>query len=227
MERFPNYVIIEHIDSGNNGHLFQAFDSSTENSLAFKFVPVENLPKDNMEQHAYLNEARKANQITHQSVVTYIDVFPYEDTKTQSEYVVFVCNYIEGRNLNVYMSQPRADINMSFVETFLRTMFELLYELKRRRLQHGDLHAGNVLVATSEFDVYARPTFRVTDFGVRELTGETAHGNDYLHVAEILRQLLEKIQYGDCEGRDRYAYDILRQEFLARHLIETDSSTDH
>ena len=156
----------------------------------------------------------------------HISIFFPTKTETQSEYVVFVCNYIKGHNLNVYMSQPRADINMSFVETFLRTMFELLYELKRRRLQHGDLHAGNVLVATSEFDVYARPTFRVTDFGVRELTGETAHGNDYLHVAEILRQLLEKIQYGDCEGRDRYAYDILRQEFLARHLIETDSSTD-
>lgn len=226
IERFPNYVIKEHIASGNNGHLFRAFDLSTENNLAFKFVPVENLPKDNGEQQLYLNEAKKANQINHQSVVIYIDVFPYEDIRTQSKYVVFVCNYIKGHNLNVYMSQHRADINMPFVETFLRTMFELLYELKRRKFQHGDLHAGNVLVATSEFDVYARPTFRVTDFGVRELTGQTAHGNDYLYVAEILGQLLEKIQYGDCEGRDRYAYDILRQEFLARHLIETDTSTD-
>ena len=105
-------------------------------------------------------------------------------------------------------------------------MFEILYELKQRKLQHGDLHAGNVLVATSEFDIYERPAFRVTDFAVRELTGQTSHTSDYLHVAEILKQLLELIQYSNCEGRDRYAYDILRKEFLARHLIETDTSAD-
>ena len=112
------------------------------------------------------------------------------------------------------------------MEIFLQTMFELLYELKGRNLQHGDLHAGNVIVAIPEFDIHERPAFRVTDFGVRELTGQTSHMSDYLYVAEILKQLLEKIQYSNCEGRDRYVYDILRREFLARHLIETDTTAD-
>ena len=226
IERFPNYVIQEHIASGNNGHLFRAFDPSTENNLAFKVVPVRNLPEDEGEQQVYLNEAKKANQLDHQSVVNYIDVFPYNEPETQIKCVFFVCSFIKGQDLKEYMRQHRTDINLPFVETFLQTMFELLYELEHRKLQHGDLHAGNVLVATPEFSIDDRPTFRITDFGVRELTGQTSHASDYLYVAEILRQLLEQIQYGNCEGRDRYVYDILRLEFLARHLIETDTSAD-
>ena len=203
ISQYTNYVIEEYIASGNNGHLFRAFDPSTESNLAFKVVPVNNLPEDEGEQQVFLNEAKKANQIEHQSVVKYIDVFPYDEPEKKIKCVVFVCNYIKGQNLKDYMRKQRSEINITFVETFLQTMFELLYELKERKLQHGDLHAGNVLVSTPEFDVYQRPTFRVTDFGVRELTGQPSHANDYLHVAETLKQLLEKIAYSNCEGRDR------------------------
>ncbi len=226
IDQFPNYVIEEYIDSGNNGHLFRAFNRSAENNVAFKIVPAKNLPDDEGEQQVYLNEAKKANQLEHPSVVNYIDVFPYDEPKKKIKCVVFVCNYIKGQNLKNYMKKKGSEINIPFVETFLRTMFELLYELKERKLQHGDLHAGNVLVAIPEFDPYERPTFRVTDFGVRELTGQISHVSDYLHVADTLRQLLEKIEYSNYEGRDRYAYEILRREFLGRHLIETDTSAD-
>ena len=226
IDRFPNYVIIEHIDSGNNGHMFRAFDQSTESNLAFKVVPIENLPEDDGEQQAYLNEAKKANLLDHQSVVKYIDVFPYDEPRMQIKCVCFVCSYIKGQNLRDYMRKHKTEIDIPFIETFLRTMFELLYELGQRKFQHGDLHAGNVLVTTPEFDIYGRPTFRVTDFGVRELTGQTPHESDYLYVAEILKKLLGQIQYSNCEGRDRYVYDIIRREFLARHLIETDTIAD-
>ena len=94
MNRFSNYIIQEHVASGNNGHLFRAFDHSTENTLAFKVVPVENLPESDSEQQAYLGEARKANQLDHQSVVQYIDVFPYNDPEMDVRCVIFVCNYI-------------------------------------------------------------------------------------------------------------------------------------
>jgi hypothetical protein len=107
-------------------------------------------------------------------------------------------------------------------------MLEFLYELQQRGEQHGDLHAGNVLVAKSEFDPYNRNQthFRVTDFGVQKLTGSAPHASDYLYTADTLRQLLQCIDYRNCEGRDRYVYNILRHEFLERHLIETDTVAD-
>ena len=218
MERFPNYVIKEHVASGSNGHLFRAFDQSTERNLAFKVVPVQNLPEHDGQQQAYLNEAKKANQLDHQSVVQYIDVFPYNDPAVGVKCVIFVCGYIKGQSLKEYMKGHRKEINIPFVEIFLRTMFELLFELEQRKFHHGDLHAGNVLVAVPEFDVYNRPSFRVTDFGVHEITGQVSHTSDYLYLAAMLKQLLEKIEYPNCEGRDRYVYNVLRHEFLARHL---------
>ena len=81
------------------------------------------------------------------------------------------------------MKEHRSDINIPVVESFLRTMLELLYELQQRGEQHSDLHAANVLVAKSEFDIYNRITFRVTDFSVRKLTEHAAHASDYLYTA--------------------------------------------
>ena len=63
ISRFPKYVMQKHIASGNNGHLFYAFDASTNSELAFKIVPVDNLPRNSDDQDAYLNEAKKANLI--------------------------------------------------------------------------------------------------------------------------------------------------------------------
>ncbi len=231
IDRFPNHVIQEHVGSGSNGHLFRAFDPSTESKLAFKVVPVENLLVNDLlddedKRQTYLDEAKKANLLQHASVIKCHNVVSYRDPDNSIGCIIFVYDYVEGKNLQDYIRQHSAEVNVSFAETFLRTMLELLYELKQRGYPHGDLHAGNVLVAKSEFDIYGRTIFRVTDFGVRELTEHSADVSDYLSVAQTLRQLLGCVEYRDCEGRDRYVYNILKQDFLARHLIETDTSAD-
>ena len=217
---------MDHIASGFNGHLYRAFDPSTESSLAIKFVPDGNLAYDEIEKEAYLNEAKKANRLHNSAAVKCFEVFRYEDGETGCSGVVFVYDYVNGVDLRKYMKANRKNIDAPFVERFLDTMFDLLYELKQRKMKHGDLHAGNVLVATSQYEIRERPSFRVTDFGVRELTDDTSHANDYLYVAKILKTLLETINYEDCEGRDRYVFDVLRNDFLSRHLIETDTSAD-
>lgn len=217
----PGFIIEEHIDSGNNGHVFRAFNKSTNSEFAFKIIPVDNLPP-----REYLEEAKKPNRLENQSVVRYHHVVNYSDTEVQC--VVFVCDYVKGKSLKQYIEkkQYRSYINMPFIVDFLRTMFELLYELKLREDQHGDLHAGNILVAKSNFDMYGRITFRVTDFGVKELTGSTAHANDYLYIAETLNKLLKCVDYRDCGGQDRYVHNVLCHEFLQRHLIEIDTTVD-
>ena len=219
--QFPNYEIKEHIDSGNNGHLFRAFNASTNSNLAFKIVPISNLQKEN---NQYLDEAKKANNLENPSVVRYFEVIEYPDPKIRC--VVFICDYVKGKNLRNYIKQNRSDIDIQFIKSFLLTMFGLLYELKTRGGQHGDLHDRNILVAKSDFDMSAKTTFRVTDFGVRELTGDAGHANDYLNVARILKQLLACVDYRDLDGRNRYVYNALDRDFLKRHLIETDTTAD-
>lgn len=225
MPRFPDHEIKEHVASGNNGHLFRAYNSRTDSSLAFKVIPDENLPHDDT-QEEYLNEARKPNAITNQAAVRYHDVFSYVDESIGFRGIVFVCDYVDGVDLRTYMKDRASDIDIAFVKRFLRTMLGLLHELELRRYVHGDLHAGNILVARAEYDIDEQTTFRVTDFGVQHFSGKARHPSDYLFLAEILRDLLGCIDYHSCDGRDRYAYNILRDDFLRRHLIETDSSAD-
>ncbi len=218
IDRFPDHEIKTHIATGNNGHLFLAFNESTKSKLAFKIIPVDNL------LNGYLNEAKKPNSLENPSVVKCHDVVKYPDSKLNC--IVFIYDYVEGENLRDYMKEKRSNIDIPFIENFLKTMFGLLYELDRRESQHGDLHPGNILVAHSAYDLSRKKTFRVTDFGVGELIGQDAHANDYLNVANTLRKLLGCVKYGECEGRDRYIYNILKNDFLGRHLFETDTSAD-
>lgn len=224
--RFSDYSIVEHVDSGTNGHLFRAVNDLTGGTLAYKVVPVANLPENGTDQQVHLNEARIANEMEHDSVVKCIDVVPWRHTELPHACVVFVCNYIDGPNLNRYVKANRSAITVDFVERFLEVMFEILHELKARNRQHGDLHPGNILVSTPRFEIHPRPRFWVTDFGVRALTVRDTDHNDYLALAHILKFLLEAVDYVKSMGRDRYAFGVLRDEVCARHLLETDPSAD-
>ena len=219
---FSGYVIDKYIDSGNNGHMYRAYNSTTGSQLAFKIVPIENVFSN--ENDNYLEEARKANRLEHPSVVRYIHVDRYNIAGVDC--VVFVCDYVQGESLRRFVKSNRKSIDIPFVEHFLETMFGLLYELQERHYHHGDLHSGNILVAKSNFDIYNRTTFRVTDFGVHELTSRRSHSTDYLYIASILNDLLGCVPYENCNGPERYIYNVLKQDFVARHLLETDQTAD-
>ena len=223
---YSNYVITDHIDSGSNGHLFRAHNDLTEGDLAFKVVPVTNLPTDPTAQRAYLHEARAPNRLRSPAVVKYHDVIAYTPPGTTIDTVIFVCDYIDGLNLKQFVVKNRESITVDFVERFLRTMFELLYELKARNMNHGDLHDRNILVTIPEYVPTPHPTFVVTDFSVRHVSDTQAHASDYLSLATVLQSLLEPIVYEDCGSRDRFVFNVLNDEFLGRHLIDTDSTLD-
>ena len=89
---FPGYVIQEYIDSGNNGHLFRAYNATTDSELAFKVVPMSNIVS--VDNDDYLEEPRKANRLEHPSVVRYFHVNEY--SLAGIECVVFVCDYVHG-----------------------------------------------------------------------------------------------------------------------------------
>ena len=217
--RFPEHKIEKYIGSGSNGRVFKAHNETTGGNFAFKIVPMANI-----RYGEYLEEAKKANLLDNASVVRHHDTV--QSIICGVECVVFVCDYVDGRAFRDYIRHQRNDVDVPFIEDFLHVILGLLHELKARGMTHGDLHAGNILVARSDYDIYGRVTFRVTDFGVGRATSTAAHSSDFLYVAEILRQLLLCVEYRNCEGRDRYVYEVLRQQFLERHLTETNVVED-
>ena len=226
LSRFPNHEIVEEVGKGSNGRVFRARNAVTQNDLAFKVVPVSNIPSDPTERDAYLNEAKASNTVQHRSVVRYLDVFTCDEIETDTPCIVFACDYVDGPNLRDYVKHHSESVTVPLVETFLRTMFELLFELEQRRIVHGDLHPGNVLVETPRYDVYAQPRFRVTDFCIGSLDGHPDAANDYLDLGRILTWLLRRIDYATCQGRDRFVFEVLRSDFAGRHLLERTRTID-
>lgn len=222
---FPNHKVVEHIGSGANGHVYRAHADNIDGDLAFKFVPTENLLADQQQRDLYLEEARKANTLENPCVVRYVDVRPWDDNSLGRSFVVFICQYVPGQSLKTFIKNSRNHIGLSFVEQFLGTMLGLLFELDQRGMVHGDLHAGNVLVSSSRFDLNEEVSFKVTDFGIADVTRK-AHNSDYLFIADVLKDLLQCIKYQELGSRDRYAFDVLRYDFLDRHLIDTDPIAD-
>ena len=150
LPQFPNYKIVETVGSGFNGHVYRAHAESIGSDLAFKFVPTENLPKDPGKRNTYLAEAKKANTLENACVVRCVNVLPWEDKALGRTFVVFICQYVSGSSLERFIKNKRRDISIAFIERFLNTMFSLLFELDQRGMEHGDLHAGNVLVFSVE-----------------------------------------------------------------------------
>lgn len=223
----PGYVIREHLESGNNGHVFRAHSEATGHELACKIVPPKNLPRSDEDKELWLQEAKKSNQIRHPSVVPCIDVNVWNVPGVDEPYIAFLYEYVPGKSLRKYLKGQKDSITVTFIETFLQTMLGLLHELSGRDVEHGDLHAGNVVVADpSDLDIEPRATFRVIDFGVRDITELATRHRDSLGVAHMLRDMLQKVDYQAARLRDKYVFNVLRQEFLERYLIETNPLAD-
>ena len=223
---FPTHVITDHVASGANGHTFRAHSEPENSTLAFKFVPTSNLVAQ--EKAQYLQEAQRAN-ILQDAAVRHIRVVDHTDDESGITGVVFVCEYVDGKSLEEWLrdSGSHADIDLDFIQAFLEAMFRLLFELQERGLEHGDLHAGNVLVVRSPYDVDDRVVFRVTDFGVRQFVDASKRADDYLNVALTLGRLLKLVDFRDASGLDRFIYDALRDRFSRRWLLETDPTVDN
>ena len=185
IERYPNYRIAQWINTGSNGHLFRAHNDKISRDLAFKVIPLENIPTNDGGATRNLDEVRKANVLQHRSVVKVTDVVELIDQEEICDCIILVCDYIEGSDLKHYVEKNKNNLGVPFIESYLTTMLELLYELQQRELWHGDLHAGNVIIGNSEYDIYNRPSFWITDFGSRPQTSDTGIQSDFSQIATI------------------------------------------
>src|SRR5205823_675829 len=127
-----------------------------------------------------------------------------------------------------FLSKNKNKISIHFVFEFFRTMLDVFHEMGIRGINHGDLHAGNILVEDRSSYVLSggRYTFRVTDFGVAEATSEPRFKDDYFQLADILAKLIQEVDYPKLSSRERYLYNAVRADFLDRHLVETDPTRD-
>jgi hypothetical protein len=110
---------------------------------------------------------------------------------------------------------------------FFVFILPILKELRDKRLTHGDLHTGNVLVEDRSDILGSDPyAFRLTDFSCSATTGDSDTKDDYLQTALIIRELLQNVDYQSASARDRFVFDQINDVFLAKYLLESDLTRD-
>lgn len=212
------YIIVEHKGSGMNGHVFRAHSDELRRDIAVKIIPKLNLGPN------WKQEFQKANILRSTAVVRFFSVNEWDDPE---DCVVLLSDYIYGNSLREYIQKNKNDLFIDFIVEFLKEIFAFFHELNEIGYQHGDLHSGNILVEDRSASLTGpRNAFRITDFSV---TSATEHGNvkdDYEHLAIILKELLENVDYQSADSQEKYTFDILNDHFLAKHLMEADTTRD-
>ncbi|MEN6292329.1 MAG: protein kinase, partial [Methanobacterium sp.] len=223
-----DYIINEHIDFGMNAHMYKAHNQSINSYCACKVIPVTNLINYEKNPGQWLEEVLKANILDIDTVAKYFHATAWKDSDNKIDCVALCANFIKGENLEKYIRNHSDDIIIPFVREFLFEMINLFNEMGKKRISHGDLHTRNIIVEDNSSSLRGPAyRFRVTDFGVASQTSNVALKDDYDQLALMLRTLLENIDYQKADARDRYIYNILNNDFIARHLIERDATRDY
>jgi len=196
--------------------------------LACKIIPRNNLQTAKDGAQIWQAEVHKADVLRSTSVVKFVEICDWRDDSAGIDCVALISEFVAGPNLRKFIAQNKHEVTIPFVVGWLETMLDLFNEMKLRGVTHGDLHAGNILVEDqSDFALMGpRFVFRVTDFGVSEATSDRRFKDDYEQLADVLAQLLGAVDYQAWGPRDKYMFGILRDHFVARHLIERDLTRD-
>jgi len=219
-----DYVVEELLGSGCNAHVFRAHSSKIGRDIACKIIPTANLIGYNQSNPAWRDEVLKPNAAYSNRVVKFF--YSGDWPANEIECIYLLSDLVRGRSLSQILKQEQ-HIDIGFIVTFMEEMLDFLRELQDASLQHGDFHAGNILVEDRSASLVGpRYGFRVTDFGVASITSEAVLLDDFEQLAETLRQLLKKVDYQACSPEDRFTFDTLNNDLLAKGLIEHDAGFD-
>lgn len=225
----PDLIITEWVDGGANAHLFRAYSENLQRDLACKVIPRANLLYGPDGSEIWRAEVQKANRLKNQIVVKFEnDVQIWRDDNAGIDCVVLISEFVDGPNLGKFIKEHRDSVDVPFIRHWLEKMLDLLYDMEDKQVQHGDLHAGNILVedSSSYSALGPRFVFRVTDFGVTKASNESHFKDDYFQLADLLNQLLGCVAFGPSSQKDKYIFKFLQHNFRDRHLMETDLTRD-
>jgi serine/threonine protein kinase len=187
--------IVSHVASGNDGHVFKGFSSSLQKDVACKVIPRSNLIHGPTGEPRWQAEVHKADALRNPAVVKFERILEWNAGDCPC--ILLVSEFVQGPSLKTFVKESGDEVSMPFVVNFLATILNLFYEMKEKKVNHGDLHLGNILVEDrSDFDLLGpKYVFRVTDFGVADASSEQRFRDDYHQLADVVNGLLRLIKW--------------------------------
>jgi hypothetical protein len=130
-----------------------------------------------------------------------------------------VWDYIApGENLRAYLARVRK-IDAGFVFAVVERILHVLHACEAQGIsRHGDLHSGNILIgdqsrAVLDESLQPRAPIYVSDFGYGTTGGAKQPKEDYRGLAQIINEMLPRVDYAKATATHRQMLRALRMDF--------------
>jgi serine/threonine protein kinase len=202
------YRILRLINRGGQGSVYLGYDKRLHRRVAIKIYP---LPPTRQARKQLLHEARAVASIQSPKVVQIHDVIESDN------HLALVMEYVPGCSLEEFLAQARPSLpSVLIVGTDVAGALALA---RQQHIVHGDVKAGNVLIA-------ANGRAKLTDFGIARTISERdalpgkAGSRSALSPEQLLGQPLD--ERADLFALGALLYRMLsgRQPFYANGQFE-------
>jgi serine/threonine protein kinase len=216
-----DYKLEEEIGRGKIGVVYRACQHETGDLAACKIIPYENLKSGTWQKE--IEKIRKLSGIP--------TVAQYKNKATSTfggiPYVCILYEYVGyedqcADNLRTYMHENPSAITLPFIKLLAEKILETFIAMQVVHVSHNDLHEGNILIFHDPRSIDPdTPTIKITDFGIGGSYNELEPKDDYKQIALIGHNLLEKVEYSELDGEDKFFYDNFIEDFLQKKILET------
>lgn len=216
------YVLDRYIGHGKIGIVYHATlkKDNIEEEAACKIIPMETLKQGWETELMKLRELKRITQVV--QCYGYGPALLPGIKGDKTPYVYILYEYVKGIDLKKYFKAHPELITLSFIQNLAVQLLNVLHALKVTQINHGDLHAGNIMVAEPDPRLIGHTSqIIVTDFGVGGSTNRIQPTDDYSQLSLICSHLLETyIDPSRLEGEDRQFYDRFFNDFLGKQIVE-------
>lgn len=218
-----NYKLGNEIGRGEIGVVYRAirYENGTEVAeVACKIIPTENL-KD-----SWQTEIKKVGKLRgRETIVQYIN--HGSEILEGKPYVWIFYEYVGygdncAVNLRDYICQNPSQISLHFINILVEKLLETFVAMETVEISHNDLHEGNILIFHDPRSIDPNtPSIKITDFGIGGSYNKLEPKDDYKQLTLICYNLLEKLEYSDLDGKDKFLYDNYIEDFFPKKILET------
>ena len=157
--RVGPYRIVRLVNRGGQGSVYLGYDKRLQRRVAIKVYP---LPVQRSSRKQLLKEARVVASLDSPRIVQIYDVIESQ------EHIAMVMEYVPGCDLEEFLTAVRP--SLASILVIAGDLAAALSVARQQQIVHGDLKAGNVLIA-------ADGRVKLTDFGIARRSAAAAAGS--------------------------------------------------
>ena len=134
----------------------------------------------------------------------------HDEDREHRPYSWVFFQFVDGKNLRDLLKDDAFELTMSFVEMVLRDILCVLHACSVCEIIHGDLHAGNILVAKPDPRILdSKRTIYVSDFGYGGSHNDRQPKDDFHELAVVTHDLLDHLSVSGLNARDKILHALL------------------